>query len=577
MNPGKKYVQTELEKLLKIDRKLVEKKLREFKNFYHDKKPFETLTLLQKAKVLTMFIDPLAPEELVEIVESCGCLPKSIFSYDPDALDMGLLFEKGIGQCMLFSFLYKILAQHLGMHNEKKGCKCVIAFSDQSDHALIHFYIPWRGKKILHIIDPTNRVFDKKPKKYWKAKNEPATELPDKIAVGSLQNSNLKDARTMLAWHEANKKIFENNALFWLSKGNAHRELKENDKAMECFNISLSMEPTFATKVLCEKSELLTDLGKYDKAADCLEKALSNKINTPRVALSICMVLRKTGKLDDSLEGYDTLLGGELNQKERKNALHGKGMVLLELGQYQAALDCFNECLKLDPKCVSLLSNKGFALSRLGKTDDALKCFDLAIHLDPEDELVWVNKGDTLRRIGQFEEAIQCFDKALDLSPNFGQALYCKGTALIEEGDALIEKGEALIKKGDDSSSEGRKFVSSGEICLSKALLVLADASEIMPKNEDVFLKASIAFSLTKQAGLAFSTVSKAIELMKQKKSEDEDAWLEATNVLYSIGMPEQALETVERLISIIEKKSNAERLSAALVLKGEILKRMGK
>jgi len=564
-------MRTDLEKLLKLDKKLIKKKLEEFEKFYHDKQPFETLTALQQAKVLMEFVVPPSREELVEIIESCGCLPKNIHTYSLSSLDMNLLLERGIGQCTLFSILYKIIAQHKGMHDEEQGRKCVIALSDRSDHILIHFYVPWRGKKILHIIDPTNGTFDRKPGKEWATKYEPATEVNDKIAVDTLRNAASTDNKATLAWYEANEKLLKNNALFWLNKGKRLHNFERYDEAMECFEIALNMKPTFLAKVLCGKGEVLSERGDYEGAFVLFEKAALERTDIFEPMLGLCLVLRRRGYPADAIEGYDQLLEEELTPIQKISTLNGKGAAFLELGDYPAALDCFDEGLKIAPNSMGVLSNKGLALAGLGRFADALDFYDRALSLEPDDEISWFNKGKTLSDIGKFDEAVQCFDKVLKTKPKFGKVLLAKGSALSQKGEALVEEGEALVKKGGKSVDSGEELIREGNSYLTDALVVLIDAVDAMPENEDVWLRSSVAFSYKRDNEKAFGTAMKALDLMINKDSRDEIKWFELTTVLCKIGAFKQALKTTKRMIQIMEK-SDSKLLPAAIEMKNEIL-----
>ena len=52
-----------------------------------------------------------------------------------------------------------------------------------------------------------------------------------------------------------------------------------------------------------------------------------------------------------------------------------------------------------------------------GNYDNALNFFEQAISLDQKDPDLWNLKGITLRSLGRYDEAISCFNKSLSIDP----------------------------------------------------------------------------------------------------------------------------------------------------------------
>ena len=74
--------------------------------------------------------------------------------------------------------------------------------------------------------------------------------------------------------------------------------------------------------------------------------------------------------------------------------------------------------------------NKGTAFAGQGNYDKAIQAYDEAIRLDPNHANVWNNKGYALYDQGKYDEAIKCYDEALRLNPNFTAAQNNKVPAL---------------------------------------------------------------------------------------------------------------------------------------------------
>lgn len=52
-----------------------------------------------------------------------------------------------------------------------------------------------------------------------------------------------------------------------------------------------------------------------------------------------------------------------------------------------------------------------------GQYDDALNSFEQAILLNQKDPDLWNLKGIALRSLGRYDEAIECFNKSLEIDP----------------------------------------------------------------------------------------------------------------------------------------------------------------
>lgn len=95
------------------------------------------------------------------------------------------------------------------------------------------------------------------------------------------------------------------------------------------------------------------------------------------------------------------------------NHLIGKVQRLLQLDQAEAALDCLDEVLALDPGNVDALVKKGAALERLQRFEEALRCYDRAIAQDNSMTMAYLYKGGVFNRMERYSEALECYEQAL--------------------------------------------------------------------------------------------------------------------------------------------------------------------
>ena len=72
-------------------------------------------------------------------------------------------------------------------------------------------------------------------------------------------------------------------------------------------------------------------------------------------------------------------------------------------------------CYKI--KSVETLVTLGKSKLEEGDFDEALDLFQQAILLDQKDPDLWNLTGITLRSMGRYNEAVECFNKSLSLDP----------------------------------------------------------------------------------------------------------------------------------------------------------------
>ena len=83
--------------------------------------------------------------------------------------------------------------------------------------------------------------------------------------------------------------------------------------------------------------------------------------------------------------------------------LNEKGFTLKQKGQFEKALEAYNEAIRLSPDFFPAWFNKGVSLSKLGRNEEATEAFTQALRIDPNDSDAWANKGATLVKLDRYE------------------------------------------------------------------------------------------------------------------------------------------------------------------------------
>ena len=109
-----------------------------------------------------------------------------------------------------------------------------------------------------------------------------------------------------------------------------------------------------------------------------------------------------------------------LNEAQR---LFDLGVLQAQIGNYQGALQFYEEALKLAPNNSLIWYNRGVVLSQLNRLQEALDAYQTALAMNSnwgeegQPYFAWSNRGTILRRLGRFNEAIQSYQQALALNP----------------------------------------------------------------------------------------------------------------------------------------------------------------
>ena len=94
-----------------------------------------------------------------------------------------------------------------------------------------------------------------------------------------------------------------------------------------------------------------------------------------------------------------------------------KGVIYMDIKNYQEALSCFNQALEMNSPNSVYLTLKGNSLKHLNRIDDALKCFDEAIRLDADYAHAYYFKSKCFWEQKGYESALNAINKACEIRP----------------------------------------------------------------------------------------------------------------------------------------------------------------
>lgn len=81
---------------------------------------------------------------------------------------------------------------------------------------------------------------------------------------------------------------------------------------------------------------------------------------------------------------------------------YDQGNIKFMEGNYQEAIDCYDQALNLNPSNIDAWISKGNALNSMGFYDDAISCYDRALEMDPDNEFALLGRSLSI----SFKEAM---------------------------------------------------------------------------------------------------------------------------------------------------------------------------
>lgn len=172
--------------------------------------------------------------------------------------------------------------------------------------------------------------------------------------------------------------------------------------------------------LLCFKEGLaLAAAGAYQQAVGQFTKVVSLCPDFYEAWYEQGLALEKAGCYAEAIVSFDRALNLHPGIQATCQILLEQGNALqYGLGDYTAALACYDQILQLELKHELAWHNRGNALLYgLNRLVDALGCYNQVIEINPASDLAWRNRGTALVEMGCYEEAIASYERAIEVNP----------------------------------------------------------------------------------------------------------------------------------------------------------------
>ncbi len=119
-------------------------------------------------------------------------------------------------------------------------------------------------------------------------------------------------------------------------------------------------------------------------------------------------------------------------------AHHDRGQAYAELGQYQLAIEDYNEAIRLKADSDSTYYDRGSLYVRHGQYQFAVEDFNKAIDINPHFIQAYNNRGIAYTLMGIYKKALEDFNEAIRLKPDHASAYNMRAFVYLSQGDNIF-------------------------------------------------------------------------------------------------------------------------------------------
>jgi protein O-GlcNAc transferase len=262
------------------------------------------------------------------------------------------------------------------------------------------------------------------------------------------------------------------------------------------------------------------------------------------MSFGAALALHQQGKLAEAERLYREILR---EQPGHADALHLLGVVALQAGQPQTAVDLIGQSLQTLPRQPVACLNRGVAYQQLNRREQALECFDRALQFAPDYVDALTNRANVLLELQRPEEALRSLDRALQLQPDFPLALNSRGTvlrSLQRPEEALHSYEQALLHVPDSPELLANCGNALADLQRYEEALERYDRALLTLPDPEIFRNRGDALLALQRADEALRSYEEALRL----RPMHPDALFSAGMSLVTLGRTEAAQGYFQRL-----------------------------
>lgn len=243
----------------------------------------------------------------------------------------------------------------------------------------------------------------------------PATNTPSATETPTTTSTVIPTQLASMLGEECDVEPNPNDPNAYLQRADLRLVLESYEAAASDFTCAIQLDPDNAVAYF-GRAEAYNSSANYMAALDDYNRAIELNPEYAEAYNNRGQLYRNIlGQIEDAIADYTMSI--RYNNPELHLPYTNRGLAYYSLGEYDKAMDDFDEALRINPEHADAYNGRGFTYAELGNLDQALADLTTAIELDPEDASFYSNRGVLYRRRGDNEEALADYTRAIELNP----------------------------------------------------------------------------------------------------------------------------------------------------------------
>ncbi len=271
-------------------------------------------------------------------------------------------------------------------------------------------------------------------------------------------------------------------------------------------------------------------------------------MSTISEAMSVAYQQHEAGNLQQAEQIYRQVLQVDPNNF---NAIHLLGLIALQVGRTDSAVDYISQALRLMPDFAAAHYNLGLALRQQGKLAEAMAHWRQAVRYQPDYAEAHYHLGNALQQQGKLSEAIASWRQAVRFNPHHVDAHNNLGNALQQQGQ--LAEAEACLQQALQLKPD---FINAHQN-LGNTLLAQGKLEEAIARYQHVLRyspNSLVAYNNLGKAFLDQHRLDEAAASLQQALRVSPD-FAEAYNnlglILQEQGKTQEAIASLQRAVRL--------------------------
>ncbi|MEH2381017.1 MAG: tetratricopeptide repeat protein [Nostoc sp.] len=358
----------------------------------------------------------------------------------------------------------------------------------------------------------------------------------DIYALGIVAIAALKGLPTNEIFNLRSQKHQLTGEIVWRDKN-----LKVNRKLVAIINRMVRLD---YRKRYQYATEVLDDLKRLTSVDDDQQKQHHKKLLLILMGLAGCITL--------VIGAWFLQSPKPVSDAEQK--LYQEGVNKYDAGNYEGAVEDFNQAIKLDPQNALAYNKRGNAYYRLGDYEQAQADSSQAILLNPQNANAYFDRGFAFSELGKYKEAIADYTQAIKLNPKNAYAYYGRGLALAQLKDnkgAMADFSKAIALKPQYTETYLQRGILRRRLKLIQAAIQDFDrVIKINPSDAKAYYQRGLTQSINKQKYIAIKDYTHAISI----NPKYIEAYLNRGDVYSDLGDKLEATQDYNTILQIDPK-----------------------